>query len=361
MAPVVQELASRVEIESLICVTAQHRHMLDQVLVFFDLTPEYDLDIMKPDQDLYDITAQTLTGVRDVIRLSKPDLVLVHGDTTTCFVSALSAYYEGVPVGHIEAGLRTGDLYAPFPEEANRALVGRLAKYHYAPTEQAKLNLMKENVRPEQIAVTGNTVIDALLQARDRLFGFSDAYWISHFGESLFRGMMNKTSILITGHRRENFGAGFQALCKAIQILAERHKNWNIVYPVHLNPNVQKPVYEMLSGLDNVYLIEPQDYAPFVWLMNQSSIILTDSGGVQEEAPSLGKPVLVMRDKTERPEAIESGTVSLVGTDTDKIVNTVEKIMLNSNEYQKMSSAENPYGDGKAAERIVNDIIRRLV
>ena len=355
MAPVVLGLQQEANIDSKVCVTAQHREMLDQVLDLFEITPEYDLDIMKPGQDLYDVTANALLGMRDVLRDCRPDIVLVHGDTTTCFAATLAAFYEQIKVGHVEAGLRTGNMAAPFPEEANRSLVGRLASYHFSPTEGSKSNLLKENVAADSITVTGNTVIDALLLVRDKVNKIISDEWKRHFGESLFNKIIDKDRklILITGHRRENFGQGFIDLCNAIKTLADNHPDWDLIYPVHLNPNVQKPVNEILGNTENVFLIQPQDYAPFVWLMDKCDLILTDSGGIQEEGPSLGKPVLVMRDVTERPEAIDAGTVKLVGTDKNKIINQVEKVLLDDVEYKKMSMAHNPYGDGKAVSRVI--------
>lgn len=355
MAPVVLGLQQADGIESLVCVTAQHREMLDQVLQLFDIVPDYDLNIMKPGQDLYDVTTNALLGMRDVLRECKPDLVLVHGDTTTCFAASLAAFYEQIKVGHVEAGLRTGDMSAPFPEEANRSLVGRLTSYHFAPTSGSRKNLLKENVADNMITVTGNTVIDALLIVRDKVNRMSDDSWKDKFSESLFKRIVDKERklILITGHRRENFGQGFVDLCGAIKTLANKHPDWDLIYPVHLNPNVQKPVNEILSKTENVFLIAPQDYAPFVWLMDKCDLILTDSGGIQEEGPSLGKPVLVMRDVTERPEAIDAGTVKLVGTDKEKIISVVENVMLDEEVYSAMSHAHNPYGDGQAVVRII--------
>ncbi|MDH5572504.1 MAG: UDP-N-acetylglucosamine 2-epimerase (non-hydrolyzing) [Gammaproteobacteria bacterium] len=358
MAPVILGLANQKCIESVVCVTAQHRQMLDQVLELFDIKPDYDLDLMSPGQDLFDITARSLLGLRDVFRKDKPDLVLVHGDTTTCFSAALAAFYENIPVGHVEAGLRTGDLRAPFPEEANRSLVGRIASYHFAPTESSKQNLLNENIDDQSITVTGNTVIDALFIVRNKVNAYTENYWSNHFDANLYKRIIDKDRrlILITGHRRENFGQGFLDLCHAIKDISLRHPDWDLLYPVHLNPNVQKPVYEILDGLDNVFLITPQDYAPFVWLMDKSDIILTDSGGIQEEGPSLGKPVLVMRDVTERPEAVDAGTVKLVGTNRDKIVKEVESLLTDSVLYLSMSKAHNPYGDGNAVQRIITCI-----
>lgn len=359
MAPVVLGLQKEKAIESAVCVTAQHRQMLDQVLDLFEIKPDYDLNIMKPGQDLYDVTSNTLLGMRDVLRSFKPDVVLVHGDTTTCFASGLAAFYEQIKIGHVEAGLRTGNLRAPFPEEANRSLIGRLTDFHFAPTETARQNLLRENVHESKIAVTGNTVIDALLMVRDRVKQYPADLWTKRYGEDLFNRIINpaRKFILITGHRRENFGQGFVDLCNAIKTLAGKHPDWDLVYPVHLNPNVQKPVYEILGNLNNVFLVEPQEYAPFVWLMDKSDLILTDSGGIQEEGPSLGKPVLVMREVTERPEALEAGTVILVGTDKERIIRNVENVLLNESEYLTMSRAHNPYGDGQAVTRITNFLI----
>lgn len=361
MAPVVMALETSNVVESLVCVTAQHRSMLDQVLELFEIVPDYDLDLMQPNQDLYDITARILTGMRDVLDDCKPDLVLVHGDTTTCMAVGLAAFYRQVPLGHVEAGLRTGDMLAPFPEEANRSLVGRLANLNFAPTESSKNNLLAENANPSSICVTGNTVIDALLWVKNRLGEYQDSVWQQAVGERVFEHLRDpdRKLVLITGHRRENFGQGFVDLCNAIKELAQEHAEWEFVYPVHLNPNVQKPVFEILSGLDNVSLIEPLDYLPFTWLMNRASLILTDSGGIQEEAPSLGKPVLVMRNVTERPEAVDAGTVRLVGTDKQNIIDNVKEVMLDQAIYEAMSKAHNPYGDGLASQRIVAEIEKR--
>ena len=359
MAPVVLELQKHDNIESLVCVTAQHREMLDQVLNLFEINPDFDLDLMAPNQDLFDLTAKVLLGLRDVLREAKPDIVLVHGDTTTCFAAGLAAFYEGIKVGHVEAGLRTGNLRAPFPEEANRTLVGRLADLHFSPTPKAKQNLLDEGVSEDKIVVTGNTVIDALLIVRDKVNSMPETEWQEKFGQQLYQAITDQQRklILITGHRRENFGQGFIDLCTAIKELAEKHPDWDLIYPVHLNPNVQKPVFEILDGINNVYLIDPLDYAPFVWMMDQSDLILTDSGGIQEEGPSLGKPVLVMREVTERPEAVEAGTVLLVGTDKTKIVEGVEKVLLGKEVYERMSRAHNPYGDGEARMRIVQSLV----
>lgn len=355
MCPVVIGLENDTRFESRVCVTAQHREMLDQVLELFEVRPDYDLDLMSAGQDLFDITTRSLLGLRDVLREVRPDVVLVHGDTTTCFSAALAAFYEEIPVGHVEAGLRTGDMRAPFPEEANRALTARLASLNFSPTETSKKNLLAENVPEESIYVTGNTIIDALLMVRDKVDAYPPATWEASFGKSLFERIEHPDVqlVLITGHRRENFGQGFVDLCNAIRDLAAAHPDWLLVYPVHLNPNVQKPVYEILGDQDNVFLIEPLDYAPFVWLMNKSRLLLTDSGGLQEEGPSLGKPVLVMRTVTERPEAVDAGTVELVGTGRKRIVAGVEKVMGDTAVYKKMSSTHNPYGDGKAVIRIL--------
>ena len=362
MAPVVLALNQADEFESLLCVTAQHREMLDSVLNLFELTPDFDLNIMSPNQSLFDVTTRCLNGVGDVIKQCQPDAVLVHGDTTTCFASALAAFYCDIPVGHVEAGLRTGNLRAPFPEEANRALVGRLANYHFAPTQTARASLLKENVADEKIWVTGNTVIDSLLMVRDRVRVNPTTHWESVLPSELIDKVMNRQRklVLITGHRRENFGQGFIDLCNAIKQLAVNHPDWDLIYPVHLNPNVQKPVQSILADIDNVYLIEPLSYEPFVWLMDNSDIVLTDSGGIQEEAPSLGKPVLVMRDVTERPEAVDAGTVRLVGTNTRQIVEQVEQVLLDDAVYAAMSSAINPYGDGLASGRIRDILVNNL-
>lgn len=358
MAPLVLALAKTDGFDSRVCVTAQHRQMLDQVLDLFGITPDHDLDIMQQGQDLFDVTARSLLGLRDVLRSDRPDLVLVQGDTTTCFTAALAAFYEHIPIGHIEAGLRTGNLQAPFPEEANRSLVSCIADYHFAPTERSQLNLLAEGVPEDKVWVTGNTVIDALLMVRDLVHTYPADYWQDCFGDALYQRIVdaNRRMILITGHRRENFGQGFVDLCSAIKDIAIQHQDWDLIYPVHLNPNVQKPVVEILGGCSNIHLIQPQEYAPFVWLMNQSDMILTDSGGIQEEAPSLGKPVLVMRDVTERPEAVSAGTVRLVGTDRSRIFHSVEEVMLNEGVYRAMSKAHNPYGDGSAAARILGII-----
>lgn len=359
LAPVISKLREEAGVESRVCATAQHREMLDQVLELFDIRPDVDLDLMQQGQDLYALTSRVLLAMRDVLRAEAPDVVVVQGDTTTCFAATLAAFYAGIPVAHVEAGLRTGDLAAPFPEEANRALVGRLARLHFAPTAWAKGNLLAEGIQDDAIQVTGNTVIDALLAVRSGVESLSDDHWQAEIGSALHSAWRNGAGrrVLITGHRRENFGQGFEDLCGAIRDLAIRYPDWRFVYPVHLNPNVQDPVRRILTGLGNVHLIEPLEYQPFVWFMNGADLILTDSGGIQEEAPSLGKPVLVMREVTERPEAVEAGTVMLVGTDRGKIVGGVESVLLDSEVYERMSKAHNPYGDGKAAGRIVRALI----
>lgn len=359
MAPVLRALKADPRFDSRVCVTAQHRQMLDQVLRLFDIAPDIDLNIMAPNQDLFDITSRVLNGLRAVLRDERPDLVLVQGDTTTTFVAALAAFYLNIPVGHVEAGLRTGNLRAPFPEEANRILTTRLASFHFAPTETNRQNLLQERVAPDRIWITGNTVIDALLWVRAQLAVRDEGVWRACFGSLWPVLRSNKTMILVTGHRRENFGTGFISICRALRDIARRHPEWEIVYPVHLNPNVQKPVNTMLSGRSNIHLLEPLDYEPFVYLMNRATLILTDSGGVQEEAPSLGKPVLVMRDTTERPEAVTAGTVMLVGTDHAKIVAQTEKILMDDQCYRRMAAAHNPYGDGQAATRIVTVLAQR--
>lgn len=351
MAPLVRALNENDSIDSRLCVSAQHREMLDQVLDLFDLTPDYDLNVMSKGQDLYDITARILLGLREVIGDYKPDLILVHGDTSTTFSASLSAYYEQVAVGHVEAGLRTGSIYSPWPEEMNRKLTGAIAEYHFCPTEISKQNLIAEGVSEANIWVTGNTVIDALQWVVAKLD--VDARLQAKASEQFGFLEKDKKLILVTGHRRESFGGGFERICEAIQNIATKYPECQIVYPVHLNPNVQEPVNRLLRGLDNVFLIEPLDYLPFVYLMSRSYLILTDSGGVQEEAPSLGKPVLVMRDNTERPEAVAAGTVTLVGTSVERITEEVSRLMESVSQYKVMSKANNPYGDGHACERIV--------
>lgn len=355
MAPLVKALQKDTDhFETRVCVTAQHRQMLDQVLEVFDITPEYDLNIMAPNQDLYDITTKVLVGLRDVLKDFHPDTVLVHGDTTTSMAASLAAFYMQIPVGHVEAGLRTYNMLSPWPEEMNRQVTDRICTYYFAPTAQSKQNLLQENIDEKKIFVTGNTVIDALLMAVDIISSTPGVE------EKMARELREKgyvvgerEYILVTGHRRENFGEGFLHICKAIKELASLHPEMDIVYPVHLNPNVQKPVYELLSGLNNVYLISPLDYLPFIYAMQHSTLLLTDSGGVQEEAPSLGKPVLVMRDTTERPEAVEAGTVKLVGTNAEAIVSNVTALLNDKELYKRMSETHNPYGDGHACQRIM--------
>lgn len=355
MAPLIHGLRQATGIASRTCVTAQHREMLDQVLSLFQIAPEYDLDVMEEGQTLDHVTSRVLLGVGRLLEQDKPDLVLVQGDTTTCFAAGLAAFYRGIPVGHVEAGLRTGNLSAPFPEEANRALVARLTSYHFAPTELARRNLAAEGVPDHRIWVTGNTVIDALLMVRDRLQDYTDDYWRRRLGKEIYGSLAagDHRAVLITGHRRESFGRGFAEICGAIGDLASRHPDWRFVYPVHLNPNVQGPVHDILGGLRNVFLIEPLDYLPFIWLMNRADLILTDSGGIQEEAPSLGKPVLVMREVTERLEALDAGTALLVGAERKRIIAGVEDVLGDRDLYRRMSQAHNPYGDGKAVQRIV--------
>ena len=359
MAPLVKKLQEMPEaFQTVVCVTGQHREMLDQVLRLFDITPEYDLNIMKPNQDLYDITSRILLGMRDVLKEVQPDIVLVHGDTTTSMAAALAAFYQQIPVGHVEAGLRTGNIYSPWPEEMNRLITGRITTHHFSPTPLAKENLLREHVDDKQIIVTGNTVIDALQMVverlkNDELLANEVSAKINQMGYDVQRLEGNRRMVLITGHRRENFGEGFLNICHAIKHLAEQYKDVDFVYPMHLNPNVRKPVLEILGEkAENVFLIEPLDYLPFVYMMQHSTLILTDSGGVQEEAPGLGKPVLVMRDTTERPEAVEAGTVLLVGTNREKIEHGVTMLLDDADTYRKMSEAVNPYGDGMACARI---------
>lgn len=351
MAPLVKALAQDADFESRLCVTAQHREMLDQVLRLFELQPDYDLNIMRPEQGLTEITCRILQGLKTVLTDFKPDVVLVHGDTTTTLAASLAAFYHRVPVGHIEAGLRTGDLYSPWPEEANRTLTGHLATFHFTPTETSRLNLLRENLPDSRIFVTGNTVIDALLWVRDRVLDNAGLNARLAAGYPFLDA--GKKLVLVTGHRRESFGGGFERICSALAQIARQHPQVQIVYPVHLNPNVSEPVTRILSGIENIVLIEPQEYLPFVWLMNRAWLILTDSGGIQEEAPSLGKPVLVMRDTTERPEAVDAGTVKLVGTDVNKIVAEVSRLLNDEAAWQAMSHAHNPYGDGQACGRIL--------
>jgi len=358
MAPLVKAFQSESSLETKVCVTAQHREMLDQVLDLFEITPDYDLNIMKPGQDLYDVTSNVLLGMKKVLTDFKPDIVFVHGDTSTTFAASLAAFYQQIKVAHIEAGLRTGDIYSPWPEEANRQLTTQITAYHFAPTSTSKKNLLKENVSEEAIAVTGNTVIDALFLALDKIKNSAalEQQIIHQLSALNYRLQENKKIILVTGHRRENHGQGFINICTALKEIAMKNPEIDIVYPVHLNPNVQKPVKELLSDIRNVYLIEPLQYEQFIYMMDSAYFIITDSGGVQEEAPSLGKPVLVMRDTTERPEALDAGTVKLVGTNTQLIVNEAQNLIDNQEAYVRMSQASNPYGDGSACEKIVNFI-----
>lgn len=352
MAPLIKTLEIDKRFNAKLCITAQHREMLDQVLDIFDIKPDFDLDIMKKEQKLSDLTGLIINGMSGVLDEFKPDIVLIHGDTTTTFASALSAYYKKIPVGHVEAGLRTGNIYLPWPEEANRQLASVITRFHFCPTSSSRANLLSENVNDKNIIITGNTVIDSLLMALKIIE--SDPKIVSELDKKFDFLDSTKKIVLVTGHRRESFGDGFVNICKAIKHIANNNKDIQVVYPVHLNPNVQKPTNEILSQVKNVHLIEPQEYLPFIYLMNKSFIILTDSGGIQEEAPSLGKPVLVMRETTERPEAVDAGTVKLVGTKPDKIIEEVEKLLTNKKEYQRMSKSHNPYGDGKASKRIAN-------
>ena len=364
MAPLVKEFQKYPEkFETIVCVTGQHREMLDQVLHIFEIVPDYDLNIMKQGQDLYDVTARVMTGMRDVLKEAQPDVVLVHGDTTTSMAAALAAFYQQIPVGHVEAGLRTHNIYSPWPEEMNRQITGRIATYHFAPTPLSKQNLLAEGVKEEHIYVTGNTVIDALYMIVDKIKKNKELDTeleglLKRAGYDVNRLAGEKKLVLITGHRRENFGVGFIHMCTAIKDLTQKYPDVDFVYPMHLNPNVRKPIHEVfgedLSNLGNMFFIEPLEYLSFVYLMEKSSIVLTDSGGIQEEAPGLGKPVLVMRDTTERPEAVEAGTVKLVGTNYDKIVAEVSALLDNQEYYEKMSEAINPYGDGWSSKRIVD-------
>lgn len=366
MAPLVKKFQLYPEqFETVVCVTGQHRQMLDQVLDLFEIVPDYDLDIMKPGQDLYDVTSRVLLGMRDVLKKSSPDLVLVHGDTTTSTAAALAAFYQQIPVGHVEAGLRTHNIYSPWPEEMNRQITGRISEYHFAPTPLSRKNLVEENIDEKRIFVTGNTVIDALYSVVEKIKNsetlskelrnaLADAgYDVGRLGDK-------RRLVLITGHRRENFGDGFISMCRAIKSLAEKYEDVDFVYPMHLNPNVRKPIKEVFGESSewpvNMFFIEPLEYLSFVYLMEKADIVLTDSGGIQEEAPGLGKPVLVMRDTTERPEALEAGTVKLVGTDYDRILGEVSSLLDNAAYYEEMSKAVNPYGDGRACERIVKSL-----
>lgn len=364
MAPLVKEFEKHPhEFETIVCVTGQHREMLDQVLEIFDITPDYDLNIMKQGQDLYDVTSRVITGMRDVLDRANPDVVLVHGDTTTSMAAAIASFYKRIPVGHVEAGLRTHNIYSPWPEEINRQITGRIATYNFAPTPLSRENLMAEGVRDENIIVTGNTVIDALYMVTDKIAGSGSLQEqmqnvLKEAGYDMTRLDEGRRMVLITGHRRENFGEGFKAICNAIKTLSEKYPDVDFIYPMHLNPNVRKPIHEVfgddLKAYPNLFFIEPLEYLSFVYLMNKSTLVLTDSGGIQEEAPGLGKPVLVMRDTTERPEALDAGTVKLVGADRHKIVTEVSDLLDNPAHYEKMSKATNPYGDGKASGRIVD-------
>jgi UDP-N-acetylglucosamine 2-epimerase (non-hydrolysing) len=362
LAPVVKALEDHPDqFRSSVCVTAQHRRMLDQVLQVFDIKPDVDLDIMKPGQDLYGVTAEILLKLRDLLREVKPDLVLVQGDTTTTFAAGLSAIYQKIKVGHIEAGLRTYDKYRPFPEEINRHLVSVVADYHFAPTETAKRNLLSEGIPPERIYVTGNTVIDALFWILGKQSTAENQKRMEAFFSNSFGLRMNcQRLILVTAHRRESFGKGFENMCTALKEIALRNPEVHIVYPVHLNPSVREPVYRIIKGMDRIHLIEPLEYEPFVYLMNKSFLILTDSGGIQEEAPSLGKPVLVMREVTERPEAVEAGTARLVGTRMEHIVTEAQKLLDSPDEYQKMANVKNPYGNGNASQQILQVLIEEV-
>ncbi|MEO8568570.1 MAG: UDP-N-acetylglucosamine 2-epimerase (non-hydrolyzing) [Ginsengibacter sp.] len=351
MAILCRKLSETEGIEHKVCVTAQHRQLLDQVLDFFEIKPDFDLDIMKGGQDLTDITCEVLKGLREVLKVYRPDFVLVHGDTTTCMAAGLAAFYAGIKVGHVEAGLRTGNIKSPFPEEANRLLISKLADINFSATEINKQNLLLEGISSEKIIVTGNTVIDSLLFAKNRVNSFSDDVTDGRI-RNIFKE--HKRIILVTGHRRENFGDGFIHICKALQQIAQKHPEVEIVYPVHLNPNVQRPVKKILKGIENIHLMHPLNYPDFVYAMKKSYFILTDSGGIQEEAPTLGRPVLVMRDKTERREAVDAGTAKLVGADFDKITQGIENLLSKKDEYIKMTKSHNPYGDGKAVERIIS-------
>ena len=365
MAPVVIAFKKEIEhFETKVCVTAQHREMLDQVLDIFEITPDYDLNIMKKGQDLYDITSRVILGMRDILHDYKPDIVFVHGDTTTSSVTALASFYEKIPIAHVEAGLRTNNIYSPWPEEMNRQITGRLTTYHFAPTEKSRQNLLNENVQADKIFVTGNTVIDSLYWVLDKIENERGLKpMILDELNSKFEGTFNLEDskiILVTGHRRENFGKGFLNICEALKKIAISYPEVHIIYPVHLNPNVQKPVYDLLAGIDNVHLIKPLEYLPFVYLMSKSYFVLTDSGGIQEEAPGMGKPVLVMRDTTERPEAVNAGTVRLVGTSQEEIMKWCNVLLDETEIYDRMAKANNPYGDGKATKRIIEVLMNKL-
>lgn len=359
MAPLVHALAMDDRFESKVCVTAQHREMLDQVLSLFEITPDYDLNLMRTSQTLNDVTARILIELKPVLQEFKPDVILVHGDTATTFAASLAGYYEKIAVGHVEAGLRTGNIYSPWPEEANRKLTASLTKYHFAPTDSSRANLLMENFTPEDIYVTGNTVIDALFMVKEKIE--KNCSLQSRLDAQYSFLDKTKKLILVTGHRRENFGGGFERICEALAISAKENPDIQILYPMHLNPNVREPVNRILGDIDNIILIEPQEYLQFIYLMMRSYIILTDSGGIQEEAPSLGKPVLVMRDSTERPEALTAGTVKLVGTDVNNIVNGISELIHNDESYQRMSVAHNPYGDGLASLKIINALYSNII
>lgn len=367
IAPLIKELQKSQEMKALVCVTGQHREMLDQVLSIFNITPDYDLNIMKQGQDLYDITSKVLLGMKEVLQKCQPDIVLVHGDTTTSVASAMAAYYQQISVGHIEAGLRTHDIYSPWPEEINRQITGRIATYHFAPTQLSQKNLIFEGINKENISVTGNTVIDSLYMIlerikQDEVLSSEIETNININGYDVKRLNSNRRLVLITGHRRENFGVGFENICNGIKKLTEKYPDVDFVYPMHLNPNVRQPIHKIFGEKQgiNIFFIEPLEYLEFVYLMKKSFIVLTDSGGIQEEAPSLGIPVLVMRETTERPEALEAGTVKLVGTDTHRIITETSKLLEDENYYKKMSMAINPYGDGKACERIVRVLTEKI-
>lgn len=363
LAPVIKKLEEFPDLfKSVICVTAQHRQMLDQVLELFEIKPDYDLNIMKPNQNLFELTSNVLLKLQEVLEKEKPDIILVQGDTTTVFSASLAAFYLKIKIGHVEAGLRTFNKFSPFPEEINRKLTTAMADFHFAPTETSQQNLLKESIEANTVYVTGNTVIDALFMTLEKLNKDKETGKLSDKVkeiDQLCESLQNQRIVLVTGHRRENFGQGFENICIALKEIAEKNKDVTIVYPVHLNPNVREPVMRITSNVSNIKLIEPLDYEPFVYLMNKSYLILTDSGGVQEEAPSLGKPVLVMRDTTERPEAVIAGTVKLVGTDTDLLVKEAQSLLENKEAYDKMSKAHNPYGDGKASERII-EVLKKL-
>jgi len=352
MAPLVNQFIGDNRFDTKVCVTGQHREMLDQVLTFFDIKPDYDLSLMKPNQNLYNLTGEVIAGLKPILESFKPDFVYVHGDTTTTMAASIAGFYSGAKVCHVEAGLRTNNILSPFPEEMNRQVASRIATYHFAPTIKSQENLLKENVSKENILITGNTVIDALLESSNRVENLEN----KEVTELKDKVNFNKKTVLVTGHRRENHGQGFINICTALKAIAIQNPDVEIIYPVHLNPNVLKPVHELLARINNIHLVQPLSYPSFVWLMNQSYLIITDSGGVQEEAPSLGKPVLVMRETTERPEAVDAGTVILVGTDTNKIIRETQELLDNTDNYKNMSALHNPYGDGKACQKIIEFI-----